>query len=199
MLKRGPVADVPQYQDRHRRARSIAVLAWVAGSLALAVTDQQLWPRIAQYRGDLAGAGARADADNDGAATFHGDEQQVDSRGVAVPHRDSITSGNADTGQLLRESSCRSIEFTPGERLAGVIDVGEAVRALLGVAGYRVGQRHVRPPAGGAIPGRLLVSECRRAHSIQAAGAHHPMIWRGVPPASSISSTWTGIGRCQAS
>ena len=63
-----------------------------------AVTDQQLWPCVAQYRGDLAGAGPRADADNDGAATFHGDEQQVDSRGVAVPHRDSITSGNADTG-----------------------------------------------------------------------------------------------------
>ena len=198
MLKRGPRPPSPS--TRTGTESSLDSRGGLGrGFAALAVADQQLWPRVAQYRGDLAGAGARADADNDGAATFHGDEQQVDGRGVAVPHRDSITSGNADTGQLLSESSCRSIEFTPGERLAGVIDVGEAVRALLGVAGYRVGQRHVRPPAGGAIAGRLLVSECRRAHSIQAAGAHHPMIWRGIPPAIGIRRLETGIGRCQAS
>ena len=97
MLKRGP--RPPSLNTRTGTESSlVAVVAWVAGSLRWRVTDQQLGPRVAQYRGDLTGAGARADADNDGAATFHGDEQQVDSRGVAVPHRDSITSGNADTG-----------------------------------------------------------------------------------------------------
>ena len=97
MLKRGP--RPPSLSTRTGTESSLDRRGGLGrGFAALAVTDQQLWPRVAQYRGDLAGAGARADADNDGAATFHGDEQQVDSRGVAVPHRDSITSGNADTG-----------------------------------------------------------------------------------------------------
>ena len=43
--------------------------------------------------------------------------------------------------------------------------------------------------AGGAIPRRLLVGECRRAHGIQPTGAHHPMIWRSTLLASGITDS----------
>ena len=61
------------------------------GVTALLIADQQLRSRTTQYRADLAGAGARADADHDGAATLDRNEQDVDSGGVAVPHGHPIT------------------------------------------------------------------------------------------------------------
>ena len=106
---------------------------------ALMVADQHSRLRVMQYRGDLAATGTCADADNDGAAAFDGDKQDVDCGGVAVPHCDPITSLNTGAGQLSSQSGCSVVEFTSRERHSGVIDVGEAVRALPGVAGYRVG------------------------------------------------------------
>ena len=146
------------------------------GTAALLVADQDLRLRTAQYRSDLAGTGARADADDDGAAAFDCDEQHVDGGGVAMPHRDPITAHDPDAGQLPRQVACRVIEFTPVQRRARIVDVGGTVRRVFGVATYRVRQRRIRPPAGGTKPRRVLVGECRRAHGVQPAGAHNHMI-----------------------
>ncbi len=98
------------------------------GTAALWIADQELRPRIAQYRSDLAGPGARADADHDGAAAFDRDEQHVDGGGIAVPHRDPITAHHPDAGQLLSQIGRRIVEFTPAQRFAGMVDIGETIR-----------------------------------------------------------------------
>ncbi len=81
----------------------------------------------AQYLSDLSGAGARTDADDDGAAALDCDEQHVDGGGVAVPHRDAIATRHTETGELLSQSGCRGVEFAPGQRHAGMVDVGRTL------------------------------------------------------------------------
>ncbi len=106
---------------------------------ARSIADQHLRLRAVHDRGDLTGAGPRADADDDRPAALDGDEERVDGGRVAVPYRDPVTSRDTGSGQLLRQSSCRMVELTPGQRRAVVVDVGETSRGLLGVMGYRVG------------------------------------------------------------
>ena len=180
-------AVVRQIERRHRD-RSVA---------ALCIGDQQAGLRGVQDRRDLTTACTRADADDHGAASFERHEQHVNGGGVTVPHRYPIATGHTDARQLLSQSRCHTIEFTPTERTTGMIDEGGTVRAVLGVAAHRVRQRRVRPPAGRAVAGRLLVSECERAHGIQTTGAHHPMIWPDRRPVTPFPASSAGFAQRQ--
>ena len=100
-----------------------------------------------------------------------------------MPYRHPITAGDADPGQCFSQRGCRAVEFMPRERGAAEIEICRTIRCQFGVSAYRVGERRIAPPTGGAKPVRILGGECRRTHGVQLTGAHHQMI--GKPSAVS--------------